>query len=57
MVQKYMENPCLLKGKKFDMRAFMVVICAKPWFVYAHPGYTRVSLEDFTCEDFGDKSQ
>lgn len=52
-----MENPCLFKGKKFDMRAFMVVICAKPWFVYAHPGYTRVSLEDFTCEDFGDKSQ
>lgn len=57
MVQKYMQNPCLLKGKKFDMRAFMVVISAKPWFVYSHPGYTRVSLEQFTTDDFGQKTK
>lgn len=57
MVQRYMENPCLFKGKKFDMRSFMVVICAKPWFVFAHPGYTRVSLEEFTTKDFGEKTQ
>jgi len=53
MVQKYMHNPCLYKGRKFDMRAFMVIISAKPWFVYSHPGYTRVSLEEFHCDDFG----
>lgn len=35
----------------------MVVICAKPWFVYAHPGYTRISLLDYTTDDFGDKGQ
>jgi len=39
------------------MRAFMVVICSKPWFVYAHPGYTRVSLLDFTMDDFGQKTK
>jgi tubulin polyglutamylase TTLL9 len=57
MVQRYLENPCLYKGRKFDMRAFMVVISAKPWFVYAHPGYTRVSLEQFTMDDFGQKTK
>lgn len=57
MVQKYMENPCLYKGRKFDMRCFMVVICARPWFVYAHPGYTRISLEEFTMDDFGQKTK
>lgn len=52
-----MENPCLYKGRKFDMRAFMVIISSKPWFVYAHPGYTRVSLEEFKLEDFGEKTK
>ena len=57
IVQRYIEEPCLYQGRKFDIRAFMVVICAKPWFVYAHPGYTRISLEPFTTEDFGEKTQ
>lgn len=57
MVQRYLETPCLFKGRKFDIRAFMVIICAKPYFVYSHPGYTRISLEQFHCDDFGDKTQ
>ena len=57
MVQKYIADPCLFQGKKFDIRAFMVVICAKPWFVYAHPGYTRVSLVPYSTDDFGEKTQ
>ena len=35
----------------------MVVICAKPYFVYSYPGYTRISINDFTTDDFGEKTQ
>ena len=44
VVQRYIENPCLIKGRKFDIRAFMVIVCSKPYFVYAHQGYARISL-------------
>jgi hypothetical protein len=44
VVQRYIENPCLIRGRKFDIRSFMVIICSKPYFVYAHPGYARISL-------------
>lgn len=57
IVQKYIDSPCLFKNKKFDIRAFMVVICAKPYFVYSYPGYTRISINDFTTDDFGEKTQ
>jgi hypothetical protein len=56
VVQRYIENPLLINGRKFDIRAFMIVICSKPYFVYAHPGYARISLNQFTCDDFGEKN-
>ena len=42
-------------GKKFDIRVFMVILCCKPFFVFSSPGYARVSLENFTMENFGKK--
>ena len=33
----------------------MVILCCKPFFVFASPGYARVSLSEFTMEDFGKK--
>lgn len=57
VVQRYIETPCLIRGKKFDIRAFMVIICSKPYFVYSYPGYARISLNEFTNASFGDKTQ
>ena len=34
----------------------MIVICAKPWFVFSYPGYTRISFEEFHIDDFGQKT-
>ena len=55
VVQKYLERPLLIHGRKFDLRMFMVVVCCKPWFVLAGPGYCRLSLNQFTLDDFTGK--
>lgn len=53
VVQKYCENPLLVDGRKFDIRAYMVVICMKPYLVLYNPGYVRLSLNPYTTENFG----
>lgn len=53
VVQKYCENPLLVDGRKFDIRAYMVVVCMKPYFVLYNPGYVRMSLNPYSCENFG----
>jgi len=55
VVQKYIERTALLMGRKFDVQTFMVVLCCKPWFVFASPGYARVSLSHFATAGFGRK--
>ena len=52
-IQKYIEDPCLIDNKKFDIRVLMVIACCKPFFVFSHPGYVRKSLNDYTVENFG----
>lgn len=34
----------------------MVVISARPYFVYSYPGYARISLMDYQTLDFGEKT-
>ena len=34
----------------------MIILCGKPWFVMAHPGYARVCLPKFTMANFGKAS-
>ena len=53
VVQRYLEPPLLYEGKKFDIRAFMIVLCSKPWLVIGHPGYARVCLSKFSMKNFG----
>jgi hypothetical protein len=42
-----MENPCLVNGRKFDLRYFMLIACTKPYLVLTNTGYARISLEDY----------
>ena len=49
-VQKYIEKPCLVNRRKFDIRYFMLIACTKPYLVLTNPGYVRMSLEDY-CID------
>lgn len=47
IVQKYIGNPLLLAGKKFDFRVYMVIASMDPLIILYHDGFLRVSLLDF----------
>jgi len=52
VVQRYVENPLLVEGRKFDIRAYMLVVCMKPYLVLYNHGYVRLSLNQYTTEGF-----
>ncbi len=52
VVQKYLETPLLIEGRKFDIRAYMVIQCMKPYLVLYNSGYVRLSLNQYTTENF-----
>jgi len=56
IIQRYLNIPALYQGRKFDVRFFMVILCCKPYFVFAAPGYARTCLTDFTMASFAKKS-
>ncbi|XP_073937731.1 inactive polyglycylase TTLL10 isoform X4 [Castor canadensis] len=44
VVQRYIQNPLLLEGKKFDVRSYLLVACAMPYMVFFGHGYARLTL-------------
>jgi len=44
LAQKYIDNPFLYKGHKFDFRIYMLIASVNPLKVYYHDGFLRVSL-------------
>lgn len=41
---RYVQNPLLLDGKKFDVRSYMLIACAMPYMVFFGHGYARLTL-------------
>ncbi|KAJ3299815.1 putative tubulin polyglutamylase ttll9 [Borealophlyctis nickersoniae] len=51
IVQRYIENPYLIGGKKFDIRAYVLVISYYPLIVYIHRnGFCRFSSSQFSMQ-------
>ncbi|XP_053315157.1 protein polyglycylase TTLL10-like [Spea bombifrons] len=51
IVQRYIPNPLLLGGRKFDVRAYMIIASTVPYIVFFRHGYVRL-----TCNKYDSKS-
>ncbi|KAM3922906.1 inactive polyglycylase TTLL10 [Leptodactylus fuscus] len=51
IVQRYIPNPLLLEGKKFDIRSYLLIASSVPYFVFFRHGYVRL-----TCNPYDPKS-
>lgn len=47
VVQRYIERPLLLQGRKFDIRAYCLVARTEPHLWFFHPGYCKVALDPY----------
>ncbi|XP_054650066.1 protein polyglycylase TTLL10 [Dunckerocampus dactyliophorus] len=45
VVQHYIQRPLLLKGKKFDVRSYLLIACTSPYMVFFHHGYVRLTCD------------
>eukprot|EP01006_Ploeotia_vitrea_P051561 TRINITY_DN67579_c0_g1_i1.p1 TRINITY_DN67579_c0_g1~~TRINITY_DN67579_c0_g1_i1.p1 ORF type:complete len:632 (-),score=352.22 TRINITY_DN67579_c0_g1_i1:277-2172(-) len=65
LVQRAVHNPFLIKGTKFDFRAYILIANAKPWVVYQKFGHVRRCLRKYAvdskvkkahvCNDYSDE--
>jgi tubulin polyglutamylase TTLL4 len=56
LVQRYLKNPYLINGKKFDLRIYILVSGVDPLRVYVHEeGLTRISTSDFSLKNISNR--
>ncbi|XP_054414212.1 inactive polyglycylase TTLL10 isoform X15 [Pongo abelii] len=44
VVQRYIQNPLLLDGRKFDVRSYLLIACTTPYMIFFGHGYARLTL-------------
>ena len=44
---RYISNPLLLRGRKFDIRVYMLIFASSPWLVLYRDGYVRLCCEAY----------
>lgn len=47
IAQKYIENPLLLNGYKFDIRSYLFIASLDPPIAFFHDGYLRINIEKY----------
>ncbi|XP_060132187.1 inactive polyglycylase TTLL10 isoform X2 [Zootoca vivipara] len=52
IVQRYIDKPLLLEGKKFDVRSYLLIACTCPYMLFFGHGYVRL-----TCLNYDPKSE
>ena len=48
---RYIVNPLLLAGKKFDVRCYMLIASTAPYLVLFRHGFVRVSCNNYDQDD------
>ena len=52
VVSKYIHNPLLINGLKFDVRIYVMVTSLSPWRIYVyHEGLARFASDEYTHEN------
>uniref|UniRef100_A0A183S706 Tubulin tyrosine ligase-like family, member 10 n=1 Tax=Schistocephalus solidus TaxID=70667 RepID=A0A183S706_SCHSO len=47
ILQRYIDQPLLLEGRKFDIRCYLLIASSMPFLVLFHPGYVRVCTRKY----------
>ncbi|KAM6046430.1 inactive polyglycylase TTLL10 [Chlamydotis macqueenii] len=47
IVQRYIHQPLLLEGKKFDVRSYLLIACTAPYVLFFAQGYVRLTCVDY----------
>jgi hypothetical protein len=48
IAQKYISNPLLVNGHKFDFRIYLLIASTDPLIVFYHDGFLRISLSKYS---------
>jgi hypothetical protein len=52
VIQRYIDNPLLLEGRKFDLRMYVLIARCKPYRVFLYQDYyARLSLNPYSLSD------
>ncbi|XP_010134571.1 PREDICTED: inactive polyglycylase TTLL10, partial [Buceros rhinoceros silvestris] len=47
IVQRYIHQPLLLEGKKFDVRSYLLIACTAPYVLFFAQGYVRLTCVNY----------
>uniref|UniRef100_A0ACB8EEH1 Uncharacterized protein n=1 Tax=Sphaerodactylus townsendi TaxID=933632 RepID=A0ACB8EEH1_9SAUR len=47
IVQRYIDRPLLLVGKKFDVRSYLLIACTVPYMLFFGHGYVRLTCLNY----------
>lgn len=50
IMQEYLQNILLLNGRKFDVRALVLIANTRPYMLFYHKGYLRVIMNQFNLK-------
>lgn len=51
IAQKYINDPFLIDGKKFDFRAYLLIASMDPLMILFHDGFVRITLDQYDPEN------
>jgi len=54
LIQRYIENPLLLKKKKMEIRTYWMIASLDPFIVLYHDGTVRLTTKDYKNDDWKD---